>query len=84
MNIQIRNGRLIDPKNKIDAIQDVFISAGKIVATGKAPAGFKAEKIIDANDPLNKKKRELDLLKIQNEINAQRKILETPSPSPTP
>lgn len=48
MNIQIRNGRLIDPKNKIDAIQDVFISAGKIVATGKAPAGFKAEKIIDA------------------------------------
>lgn len=48
MNIQIQNGRLIDPKNKIDAIQDVFISAGKIVATGKSPAGFKAEKIIDA------------------------------------
>ncbi len=48
MNIQIQNGRLIDPKNKIDAIQDVFISAGKIVATGMAPAGFKANKIIDA------------------------------------
>lgn len=48
MNIQIQNGRLIDPKNKIDAIQDVYISAGKIVATGKAPAGFKADKTIDA------------------------------------
>lgn len=49
MNIQIKNGRLIDPKNKIDAVQDVFITAGKVSATGKAPAGFVAEKIIDAS-----------------------------------
>jgi dihydroorotase len=48
MNIQIKNGRLIDPKNKIDAVQDVFIAAGKVAATGKAPAGFVADKIIDA------------------------------------
>jgi len=49
MNIQIKNGRLIDPKNKIDAAQDIYIAAGKVLATGKAPAGFVAEKIIDAS-----------------------------------
>jgi dihydroorotase len=49
MNIQIKNGRLIDPKNKIDAVQDVFIAAGKILAIGKAPAGFVAEQTIDAS-----------------------------------
>lgn len=48
MNIQIKNGRLIDPKNKVDTVLDVFISAGKVLATGKAPAGFVAEKTIDA------------------------------------
>ena len=37
MNIQIKNGRLIDPKNEIDAVQDVFIAAGKDCRTGKAP-----------------------------------------------
>ncbi|OGT05459.1 MAG: dihydroorotase [Gallionellales bacterium RIFCSPLOWO2_02_60_31] len=48
MNIHIKNGRLIDPKNKIDAQQDLFIAAGKIVAVGSAPSGFVADKIIDA------------------------------------
>ena len=48
MNIQIKNGRLIDPKNGIDAQQDLFIMAGKVAAVGNAPAGFAAEKIIDA------------------------------------
>ncbi len=49
MNIQIKNGRLIDPKNGIDKVQDVFIAAGKVLALGKAPTGFVAEKTIDAN-----------------------------------
>lgn len=48
MNIQIKNGRLIDPKNNIDALLDVYIAAGKVLATGKAPAGFVAENTIDA------------------------------------
>ena len=48
MNIHIKNGRLIDPKNKIDAVQDVFIAAGKVAAVGSAPAGFVVDKIIDA------------------------------------
>ena len=42
MNIQIKNGRLIDPKNSIDAVCDVFIAAGRIAATGAAPKGFVA------------------------------------------
>lgn len=48
MNIQIKNGRVIDPKNKIDAVQDIFIASGKVLALGAAPAGFVAGKIIDA------------------------------------
>src|SRR2546430_15966526 len=46
--VHIKNGRVIDPKNRVDAKQDVFISGGKIVALGKAPAGFRAERTIDA------------------------------------
>lgn len=49
MNIQIKSGRMIDPKNSIDAVQDIFIAAGRVLAIGKAPAGFVAEKTIDAN-----------------------------------
>jgi dihydroorotase len=47
-SVHIRNGRVIDPKNGVDARQDVFVSAGKIAALGKAPAGFRAEHTIDA------------------------------------
>ncbi len=49
MNIHIKNGRLIDPKNRIDAQQDVFIAERRIVAIGKAPQGFVAEQVIDAS-----------------------------------
>jgi dihydroorotase len=49
MNIHIKNGRLIDPKNNIDALRDVFIAAGKIAAIGAAPNGFVAEQVIDAS-----------------------------------
>ena len=32
MKIHIKNGHVIDPKNKIDHQLDVFITAGKITA----------------------------------------------------
>ena len=48
MNIHIKGGRLIDPKNKIDAQQDVFIADRRIAAIGKAPQGFVADQVIDA------------------------------------
>lgn len=49
MKIHIRNGRLVDPKHGIDAQRDVFIAAGKVVALGTAPAGFVANRVIDAS-----------------------------------
>ncbi|MDH4286416.1 MAG: dihydroorotase, partial [Gallionella sp.] len=49
MNIHIKNGRLIDPQNNIDAPHDVFIAERRIAAIGKAPPGFVAEQVIDAS-----------------------------------
>ncbi len=49
MNIQIKNGRLVDPKNGVDATQDVYISDKRIAAIGKAPDGFVAEQVVDAS-----------------------------------
>src|SRR5258706_14602550 len=48
-NLHIKGGRLVDPKHRIDAKQDVFIAGGKIAALGKPPAGFRAERTIDAS-----------------------------------
>ena len=48
MKFHIKNGRLIDPKNGIDAQQDVFVASSRVVAVGEAPAGFSANKVIDA------------------------------------
>jgi len=48
MKIQIKSGHLIDPKNGIDAVMDVFIAAGKVVAIGSAPSNFQANRVIDA------------------------------------
>lgn len=49
-NIHIKNGRIVDPKNGVDAKQDLFIAGGKIAALGKSPAGFRAERVIDASN----------------------------------
>ena len=49
MKLHIKNGRLIDPANGIDAQKDLFIAAGRIVGVGEAPAGFSASKTIDAS-----------------------------------
>ena len=48
MNIHIRNGRLIDPANRLDAQLDLFIADGKIVGVGNAPDGFAATRTINA------------------------------------
>ena len=46
--IRISGGRLIDPANNIDKIQDVYVAAGKITALGQAPDGFNVDIEIDA------------------------------------
>ena len=50
MKIHIKNGHLIDPKNGIDAKQDIYIAAGKIAGIGKSPEGFTANQTIDATN----------------------------------
>jgi len=49
MKLHIKNGRVIDPANGIDAAQDLFIVDGKIAALGTAPQGFTADQSIDAS-----------------------------------
>ena len=49
MNIHIKNGRLVDPLNKIDAQQDLYIGNKRIAAIGRVPQGFVAERVIDAS-----------------------------------
>ncbi|HEY7943875.1 MAG TPA: dihydroorotase [Casimicrobiaceae bacterium] len=48
MNIEIRNGRLIDPKHGVDGKASLFVAAGRVAAVGAAPANWRADRVIDA------------------------------------
>ncbi|MEA1889157.1 MAG: dihydroorotase [Pseudomonadota bacterium] len=48
INIHIRGGRLIDPANNIDRVEDLFVANGHIIASGDVPEGFSADKTIEA------------------------------------
>jgi dihydroorotase len=48
MKIHIKNGHLIDPANGVDARQDLYIAAGRVVCIGQAPSGFTATRTINA------------------------------------
>ncbi|UCV07692.1 dihydroorotase [Dechloromonas denitrificans] len=48
MQIEIKNGRVIDPKNGVDRSASLFIADGKVVGLGGTPAGFAADQTIDA------------------------------------
>ncbi|MEH6811820.1 MAG: dihydroorotase [Motiliproteus sp.] len=48
MKIHIRGGRVIDPANQIDAIQDLYIDNGRVLALGQLSGGFQADKVIAA------------------------------------
>ena len=50
--IRISGGRLIDPANNIDKIQDVYVAAGEITALGQAPDGFNVDIEIDASEQI--------------------------------
>ena len=52
MNLHITNGRLIDPAGGIDVVADLFVADGKVAAIGSAPAGFKADRVMDASGKL--------------------------------
>ena len=48
MNILITNGRVVDPASGTDKLTDIAIADGKIAGIGRAPAGFKPERTLDA------------------------------------
>lgn len=48
-SIHIKGGRLIDPKNGIDAASDLFIANGRVGAVGQKPHDFQAARTIDAS-----------------------------------
>ncbi|MDH4556364.1 dihydroorotase [Pseudomonas sp. BN417] len=48
MRTHILGARLIDPASGHDQVTDLFLEGGKVVALGKAPAGFESDKQIDA------------------------------------
>ena len=50
MKIHIKNGRIIDPKNGTDAVQDLFIAAGKVLSLGRAPDAYHPNRVIDASN----------------------------------
>jgi dihydroorotase len=49
MKLVIKNGRVIDPANGVDSVQDLYIEDGKIAGVGQAPAGFSAGHSFDAS-----------------------------------
>jgi len=46
--ISICNGRLVDPVNGIDAECNLHIADGRVASVGQAPAGFRADRTLDA------------------------------------
>lgn len=47
-SIHIKGGRLIDPKNGVDAEADLFIAGGRVLAVGQKPGGFQATRTLEA------------------------------------
>jgi dihydroorotase len=48
MKIEIRSGRVIDPKNGVDRVASLYVAAGKVAALGEAPPGWHANRVLDA------------------------------------
>ena len=52
MKTLVQSGRILDPKNQIDEVADLFIADQKICGIGRAPSGFTADKILDARNKI--------------------------------
>lgn len=52
MRTHIIGGRVIDPKNGVDCVTDVFLDGHRIAAIGQAPAGFTADHQVDAKNQI--------------------------------
>ena len=50
--IHIKNGRVIDPRQILDQMADIYIADGLLAGIGNPPVGFKADIEFDASDML--------------------------------
>ena len=48
MKIEIRNGRIVDPRHGVDRVASLWIADGRIAAVGAPPPGWRADQAIDA------------------------------------
>jgi dihydroorotase len=48
MGVLIKGGRVIDPANGVNQVQDLYIENGMIAAVGEAPQDFSVQQTIDA------------------------------------
>ena len=48
MYVEIRNGRVIDPKNGVDRVTSLFVAGDKVASIGEAPVGCVDPRVIDA------------------------------------
>ena len=49
MRLHIANGRLIDPANAVDGQHDLYVADGHVVAVGREPDGFRADRVLNAS-----------------------------------
>lgn len=47
--VAIRGARVVDPAQNLDAVADLYVADGKLIAIGDAASGFLAEREVDAN-----------------------------------
>jgi dihydroorotase len=52
MSVLIRNGRVVDPANSIDAVQDVLVSGGRIERVGSRLPAPDGVTVLDATGKL--------------------------------
>lgn len=48
MNLLIQGARIMDPTSGLDAVMDLALAAGRVLAVGAIPAGFIPERVLDA------------------------------------
>ena len=48
MNVEIVQGRIVDPASNLDAVGGIYIANGRIAGIGQAPEGFRADRTLDA------------------------------------
>lgn len=49
MKLSILGGRVIDPSQQLDAVTDIHLANGRILALGQAPSGFQPEQTLQAD-----------------------------------